>query len=151
MFEPQRTPPYPSLAYPHRIRGNIDDACLVQPYEEFAVFRIQRPPRKLVVRTNRCLPGWQNRHLKRRYFSAGLAFSPFLPQLFALSRNIVAAHHGTIGSSHRRRPHAPPSTHRSIRSKQEWFGVGKAPLDAQWLELTRRDPEAGTVERMGAR
>lgn len=27
--------------------------------------------------------------------------------------------------------------------------MGKAPADAQWLELTRRDPEAGTVERMG--
>ncbi|CAM9371706.1 unnamed protein product, partial [Hapterophycus canaliculatus] len=23
------------------------------------------------------------------------------------------------------------------------------PADAQWLELTRRDPEAGTIERMG--
>lgn len=33
--------------------------------------------------------------------------------------------------------------------QKEWFGVGKAPADAQWLELTRRDPEAGTVERMG--
>lgn len=34
-------------------------------------------------------------------------------------------------------------------TQQEWFGVGKPPADAQWLELTRRDPEAGTVEQMG--
>lgn len=43
----------------------------------------------------------------------------------------------------------PPSLSTSSDHRKEWFGVGKPPADAQWLELTRRDPEAGTVERMG--
>lgn len=43
----------------------------------------------------------------------------------------------------------PPSIPTPSLPPKEWFGVGKPPADAQWLELTRRDPEAGTVERMG--
>lgn len=43
----------------------------------------------------------------------------------------------------------PPSLPPRRPLPKEWFGVGKPPADAQWLELTRRDPEAGTVERMG--
>ncbi|CAM9162703.1 unnamed protein product [Scytosiphon promiscuus] len=47
-----------------------------------------------------------------------------------------------------RRPETD-DTDEVVSTIKEWFGVGKAPADAQWLELTRRDPEAGTVERMG--
>eukprot|EP00903_Cladosiphon_okamuranus_P014837 g13738.t1 len=47
-----------------------------------------------------------------------------------------------------RRPEVD-ETDEVVSTIKEWFGVGKPPADAQWLELTRRDPEAGTVEQMG--
>ncbi|CBN80088.1 conserved unknown protein [Ectocarpus siliculosus] len=61
---------------------------------------------------------------------------------------IAGTYVGVQQAAMMRRPEVD-ETDEVVSTIKEWFGVGKAPADAQWLELTRRDPEAGTVERMG--